>query len=83
MLDLGINNASIQYEVALEALGQRRQPLMRAIADERAKSEPSEAFVRYCESRLEALDALQDELVPGDLATITRILTMDAAFTAA
>lgn len=31
MLDLGINSSSISYEVALEVLGQSRQPFMQAI----------------------------------------------------
>ena len=32
-------------------------------------------FIRYCESRLAALDELQETLQPTDLATIERILT--------
>lgn len=81
MLDLGINSSSISYEVALEVLGQRRQPFMQAIHDERKKKVPSEAFIRYCESRLAALDELQDDLLPGDMDTIERILDKsDIAF---
>jgi hypothetical protein len=81
MLDLGINSSSISYEVALEVLGQNRQPFMQAIHEERQKSEPSQVFIRYCESRLAALDELQDSLQPTDMATIERILTKgDTAF---
>ena len=75
MLDLGINSSSISYEVALEVLGQSRQPFMQAIHEEKQKAEPSQVFIRYCESRLAALDELQDTLQPTDQATIERILT--------
>lgn len=82
MLDLGINSSSISYEVALEILGQHRQPFMQAIYEERQKPAPSQAFICYCETRLTALDELQDSLQPADLATIERILTKsDPAFT--
>lgn len=75
MLDLGINSSSISYEVALEVLGQSRQPFMQAIHEEKQKPAPSQVFIRYCESRLVALDELQDSLQPTDVATIERILT--------
>lgn len=81
MLDLGINSSSISYEVALEVLGQSRQPFMQAIYEELQKPEPSQVFIRYCETRLTALDELQDDLQPSDRATIERILTKgDAVF---
>jgi hypothetical protein len=35
--ELGLNEDSIAYEVALDALGQSLQPLMQAIVQERAK----------------------------------------------
>jgi len=72
--DLGINSEAIKYEVALEVLGQSLQPLARAIASERLKPLPSAAFIRYCEMRMRAIDELQDELQPDDLATIDAIL---------
>lgn len=81
VLDLGINSDSIAFEVALEALGQSRLPFMQAIAEERAKPAPSAAFIRYCEARLAAIDALQAELHPTDLATVRRILNRDPLFT--
>ena len=65
----------VRYEVALEVLGQGRQPIMSALEDERKKAAPSSAFVRYCEMRLDAIDELQDSLMPADTATIERILT--------
>lgn len=79
-LDLGINNDSIAFEVALEALGQSRQPFMQAIAQEGTKPAASAAFIRYCEARLAAIDALQDELQPSDMDTVRRILTRDPLF---
>lgn len=80
MMDLGINSKGISYEVALEVLGQSRQPFMQAIFEERQKATPSEPFIRYCEARLAALDELQDSLQPSDLGTIERILSHDAMF---
>lgn len=80
MRDLGINSESINYEVALEVLGQSRQPLMQELDDERAKPEPSEAYIRYCELRLKAIDELQDELRLKDTATINKILDNQLAF---
>jgi hypothetical protein len=78
--DLGINSDSIAYEIALEALGQSRQPFMQAIARERAEPASSAAFIRYCEARLAAIDSLQDELAPTDRATVHRILGRDPVF---
>ncbi|WP_034350473.1 hypothetical protein [Herbaspirillum sp. GW103] len=70
----------VRYEVALEVLGQGRQPFMQAIHDEQQKAKPSQDFIRYCEMRLAALDELQDSLTPTDTETIQRILDADAAF---
>lgn len=77
MLDLGINSNSINYEVALEVLGQSRQPFMQAIHEERQKAAPSTAYLRYLEARLAAIDELQESLDPADLTTIERILKTD------
>ena len=79
MLNLGINDASINYEVALEILGQSRQPFMQAIHEERQKPTPEQTFIRYCEGRLRAIDELQDGLMPVDVGTIRRILDRDAS----
>ena len=73
-IDLGINGDSMKYEVALEILGQERQPFMETIRLEKAKAEPSAAFVRYCEMRLSALDELQDSLRSTDRDTVEQIL---------
>lgn len=79
-INLGINSASISYEVALEVLGQSRQPLMQAIHEERQKAEPSQSYIRYCEARLSAINELQDNLKPSDMPTIERILSKDSTF---
>lgn len=68
---------SVRYEVALEVLGQSRQPFMQAIREEKSKAAPSLPFVHYCEQRLKALDQLQDDLRPADLDTIERVLNRD------
>ncbi|WP_234267609.1 antitoxin [Hydrogenophaga sp. NFH-34] len=73
-INLGINSDSIQYEVALEILGQERQPLMTAIRLEREKAEPSEALLKYCQARLTAIDDLQSDLRSTDRDTIQQIL---------
>lgn len=67
----------IGYEVALETLGQSRQPFMRAIRDEQKKAKPSEPLIAFCKARLAALDDLQYELEPHDYDTIERILTIN------
>ncbi|MCW5223635.1 antitoxin (plasmid) [Verminephrobacter aporrectodeae subsp. tuberculatae] len=77
MLDLGPDSKSIRYEVALEVLGQSRQPFMQAIRKEKLKAEPSQVFIRYCKTRLTAIDELQDDLRLNDLDTVERILTKD------
>ena len=79
--NFGINSDSIGYEVALEVLGQKRQPYMNALHEERLKSVPSQSFIRYCEACLKAIDELQDALMPNDKTTIERILNQHQAFT--
>lgn len=73
-LDLGINSDSINYEVALEKLGQFRQPWMTEIRLERAKAEPSQIYIDYCSAQLAALDQLQGDLEPRDRDIVTKVL---------
>lgn len=73
-LDLGINSDSINYEVALEKLGQCRQPWMTEIRLERAKAAPSQVYIDYCSAQLAALDQLQSDLEPRDREVVTKIL---------
>ena len=80
MLDLGINNDGIAFEVALEALGLSRQPFMQAIQEQQAKALPSQALIRYYKMRLVALDELQDSITPQDMDAVRRIFDKQAAF---
>ena len=80
MLDLGLNNESITFEVALEALGQGKQPFISALRAEKAKPNPCAAFIRFCEMRKEAISELQDALRPGDTDTIRMILDQQRPF---
>lgn len=75
MLDLGINSESIGYEVALEVLGQKRQPVMQAMYEERAKANPSKAYIDFCQGILASIDSLQDSLKPSDTETIDNIVS--------
>ena len=77
-IDLGLNSASVSYEVALDVLGASRQPFTTALGQERAKAKPSQPFIRYCEARLAAIDELQDDLAPDDLDTIAQVLSLES-----
>lgn len=74
LTDIGLNSDSIHFEVALEVLGESRQPFMEAIRVEKEKERPSQAFIAYCDARLVAIDDLQEDLEPSDLDTIEKIL---------
>jgi hypothetical protein len=74
MNDLGINDSSINYEVALEVLGQELQPFIQAIEDEKKKPNPSSTLIQYYEGRISAIDDLQENLRPTDTEIIDRIL---------
>jgi hypothetical protein len=77
MLDVGINNASISYEVALESLGSRLQPFVQALHEEKKKENPSQVLIDYYNNRISALDDLREDLRPEDTEVIKRILTID------
>lgn len=80
MANLGLNNASIDFEVALEVLGQGKQPFISAIRSEQAKPNPSAAFIHYCGMRKAAISELQDSLRPDDTDTIEKILNKQSPF---
>lgn len=65
------------YEVALEVLGESRQPFMQKIIAEEAKEKPSEQMIAFCKARLSAIDQLQYALLPDDYDTIEHILTIN------
>lgn len=80
MNEIGLNNKGMAYEVALEILGQSRQPYMQAIIDEKAKATPSTPLIDYCKMRLSSIDRLQETLMPDDMDTVRRILEKEAPF---
>ena len=81
MQSLGINSESIDYEVALENLGQRLQPFIMALQHEREKAQPSAALIAYCEAQMAAIYNLQEDLRVNDHETIARILNpQDSVF---
>jgi hypothetical protein len=65
---------SVDYEVALEVLGQYKQPFVQAEYDEEQKQSPNQAFLDYCRARIQVLSDLQDELDTSDIELITRII---------
>ena len=75
-----MNNPGMAYEVALEIIGQSRQPYMQAIIDETAKPTPSTPLIEYCKMRLSSIDRLQETLMPDDVDTVRRILDKEAPF---
>ena len=81
MQSLGINSESIDYEVALENLGQRLQPFIMALQHEREKAQPSAALIAYCEAQMAAISNLQEDLRVNGHETIARILNpQDSVF---
>jgi hypothetical protein len=65
---------SVDYEVALEVLGQYKQPFVQAEYDEEQKEHPNQAFIDYCRARINALGELQDELATEDTELIAKII---------
>lgn len=63
-----------EYEVAIEILGQSKQPLVNEIHQERNKDIPNEQYLKYLKARKSAIDTLIDELEPKDEYLIKRIL---------
>lgn len=80
MLENIINADGIAFEVALEALGQSRQPFMQAISAENKKEKPSTVMIEYYKARIRALDNLQESITPDDMDAVRRIFDKEAAF---
>lgn len=62
------------YEVALEILGQSKQPLVSALADERKKESPNQKLINFLKQKKTAIDHLMEELDPEDDYLIKLIL---------
>jgi hypothetical protein len=78
--NLGINNDSINYEVALESISARGRPYVNALHEEKKKENPSQAVIEYCRKRISALDDLREDLDPKEKEIIERIITGDNFF---
>ncbi|MDR0378371.1 MAG: hypothetical protein LBI62_00200 [Candidatus Accumulibacter sp.] len=65
---------SVDYEVALEVLGQYKQPFVQAEFEEEQKEHPNQAFLDYCRASINALGELQDELHTTDTELIAKII---------
>ena len=75
MVDLGVNSEAIAFEVALEIIGQKRRPVMVMMYEEKAKENPSKAYIDFCQGILASIDSLQDSLKPSDTETIDSIVS--------
>ena len=64
----------INYEVALEMLGNAAQPFIQAREEERKKSYTNEAFIQYCSDRIKAITVFRHNLRATDEDVIARIL---------
>ena len=62
------------YEIALELLGQSKQPLVQMRYDEMKKENPNQDLLNFVQKRLNAINELMDELNPEDEYLILRIL---------
>lgn len=62
------------YEVALEILGQSKQPLVSALFNERNKENPDKKMILFLEQKKAAIDDLMDSLSPNDENLIKQIL---------
>ena len=65
---------SVDYEVALEVLGQYKQAFLQKEYHEKKKDTPNQAFLNYCRARIDALDDLQDDLETTDTDLIAQII---------
>ncbi len=62
------------YEVALEILGQSKQPLVSALFNERNRENPDPKLIAFLKKKKEAIDDLMEELDPDDEYLIKLIL---------
>lgn len=67
------NMAGIRLEVAMELLGQMKQPFIQAMELEKGKEKPSTALLEYWRGRKALLSQLQQNLRGDDVAAIKLI----------
>lgn len=77
MVEQYINQNSIKYEVAIEALGDKRQKIMQMIEAEKKASSSSEPLINFGNALLLALDDLQSYIKPEHLNAIEQILNKE------
>ena len=75
MVNLGINSESVAFEVALEIIGQKRRPVMVMMYEEKAKANPSKAYIDFCKNLINAIDEFQESLKPADLDVIDMVVS--------
>ena len=68
------NMGFFDYEVALEILGQSKQPLVSALFNERNRENPDQKLIAFLKKKKEAIDDLMEELDPDDEYLIKLIL---------
>ncbi|PPB84020.1 hypothetical protein B0O95_105204 [Mycetohabitans endofungorum] len=68
------SRTGVRYEVALDVLGAIIAHHSEAIAVERDKPVPDEAVIERTLQKINALDALRDELDPREPETIERVI---------
>lgn len=67
-------NPGLDFEVAIEILGQSKNPLVMAIHNERSKEQPNEKLLAFLKQKKAAIDNLMDNLYPEDTELIRMIL---------
>jgi hypothetical protein len=67
------NMAGIRLEVAMELLGQMKQPFIQAMELEKGKENPSAALLEYWRGRKALLSHFQQNLRVGDVDAIKLI----------
>jgi hypothetical protein len=67
------NMPGIRMEVAIEMLGQMKQPLIQAMELEKSKENPSAVLLEYWRGRKDLLTKFQRDIRVGDVAAIKLI----------
>lgn len=63
-----------EFEVAIEILGQSKQPLVNEIDIEEDRENPDEKYLKFLYAREALVENLLDELEPSDEYLVKRIL---------
>jgi hypothetical protein len=74
---MAIKDKYIEFEVALEILGQSQAPLVDAIHNERNKPQPSELKIKYLLDKIASIQNLMEEIMPDDVELVAEIMNKD------